>query len=79
MGGGTSSAGDTVTLELPASLFAELEKAGRRRRQSVTRYLAGLLQDQADIKEAEKRWKDIESGKVKTIPAAQVYRELGLK
>jgi len=78
MGGGTHISGETVTIEIPAGLFNQLEKAGKRKRQSVTNYLANLLQDQEEATKAQRRWKDIESGKTKTIPAEQVYKDLGL-
>jgi hypothetical protein len=34
--------------------------------------------DHLDTKLADKRLKDLESGKEKTIPASEVFKELGL-
>lgn len=78
MGGGTHTDGNTVSLELPSGLFAALEKESKRKRQTVTNFLANLLQDQEEATKAQRRWKDIESGKTKTIPADQVFKDLGL-
>jgi len=79
MGGGTNTNGSTVSLELPAGLFAALEKESRRKRKTVAQMLAQILEDRADYLEAERRMKDIRSGKVKLIPAEEVYRSLGLQ
>lgn len=76
MAGGTITNSNTVSLELPAGLFAALEKESRRKRKSVAQMLAQILEDRADYLEAERRMKDIRSGKVKLISAEDVYKSL---
>lgn len=79
MGGGTHiSDGETISLELPAGLFASLEKEGRRRRKSVAQIIAQVLEDREDYLEAEKRMRDVRSGKVKLVDAEDVYKRLGI-
>jgi len=78
MGAGASTNGTMVCLELPAGLFAALEKESKRKRKTVAQMLAQILEDRADYLEAERRMKDVRSGKVKLIPAEEVCRNLGL-
>lgn len=79
MGGGTHTDGNTVSLELPAGLFAALEKESKRKRKSVARMLAELLEDQADYRAAEAVMKRVRAGTEKMIPAEEVYKSLGLR
>ena len=69
----------TVTLQLPADVADLLQKEAKRHRKSISRYVAEWLEDQRDGREAAKRWKDVESGKTKLIPAEEVYKKLGLR
>ncbi len=79
LSGGGFIAGATVKIELPLEVAALLEKEAKRHRKPIARYVAEWLDDQRDGREATKRWKDIESGKTKLIPAEEVYKKLGLR
>ena len=70
--------GRTAALELPADLVSMLEKEARAHRKTIAVYMREWLQDQADAREATRRWKDIDSGKTKTVPAEEVYNRLGI-
>ena len=68
----------TVSVDLPKDLANMLQKQARAHRKPVAAYLREWLEDQADAREATRRWKDIQSGKTKTIPAEEVYKRLGI-
>ncbi len=72
------SGAGTVSVDLPADVAGMLQAEARRRRKSVVSYVRELIEDQIDGREAARRWKDIESGKTKPVPAAEVYKRLGL-
>lgn len=71
-------ADETVTIELPADLYAALEKEGRRRRKPIAKLLAQMLEDQADHRAAEAVMKRVRAGAEKTHSAEEVVRRLGL-
>lgn len=79
MGGGTITNSNTVTLELPAGLFAALEKESKRTRKSVAGVLAKFLEDQEDYRAAEAVMKRVRAGTEKMIPAEEVYKSLGMR
>ncbi len=68
----------SVSVKLPADLVGMLEKESKQGRKTVLTQWREVLQDRADAKEAARRWKDIESGRVKPIPAEEVYKRLGI-
>lgn len=72
-----ASAG-TVSVDLPADVAGMLQKEAKLHRSPVAAVLREWLQDQADAREAARRWKDLESGKTKTISAEEVYQRLGI-
>lgn len=41
--------------------------------------LTQILEDRADYLEAERRMKDVRSGKVELVPVDKVYEHLGLQ
>lgn len=69
---------ETVTIEIPAGLYAALEKEGRRRRQPIPKLLAAMLEDQADHRAAETVMKRVEAGTEKTHSIEEVSQRLGL-
>lgn len=79
MGGGTITNSNTVSLELPAGLFAALEKESKRKRKSVAQMLAQILEDRADYMQAEAVMKRVRAGTEKMIPAEEVYKSLGMR
>ena len=68
----------TVSIELPSDVAKLLKDQARRNRKSIAETIAVWLQDQADAREAERRWKSLQSGKTKAVPAEKVYERLGL-
>ena len=72
------SAEGTVSVELPADVVGMLKKEAKAHRRPIASVLREWLEDQIDAREAARRWKDIESGKTKTVPADEVYRRLGI-
>ena len=72
------STASTVSIELPSALAKQLKDQARRNRKSIAQTIADWLQDQADASEADRRWKSLQSGKTKAVPAEQVYRRLGI-
>ena len=72
------SAASTVSIELPSDVAKLLKDQARRNRKSIAETIAVWLQDQADAREAERRWKSLQSGKTKAVPAEKVYERLGL-
>ena len=72
------STASTVSIELPSDVAKLLKDQARRNRKSIAETIADWLQDQADAREAERRWKSLQSGKTKAVPAEKVYERLGL-
>lgn len=72
------STASTVSIELPSDVAKLLKNQARRNRKSIAETIADWLQDQADAREAERRWKSLQSGKTKAVPAEKVYERLGL-
>lgn len=66
------------SIELPAEIAAMLKAEARRSRKSIAAIIANWLQDQADAREADRRWKNLQSGKTKAVPAEEVYKRLGI-
>ena len=50
----------------------------RAQRKPVAELIREWLEDQADGREAERRWKALKSGKTEAIPADEVYKRLGI-
>ncbi len=67
-----------VTINLPPDVASLLEREAKAARRSVSAMLREWAQDHADGREAARRLKKIESGKVKTVPAEDVYKRLGI-
>ena len=65
-------------IELPAELVGLLKAEARARRKSIAATLADWLQDQAAAREAERRWKNLQSGKTRAVLAEEVYKRLGI-
>jgi len=76
MGGGVHSNGETVSLEIPAGLFEALEKAGKRKRQSVVKFLAEMLEDRQDVIDSQRIAKRIKEGKEQAVPWAEARKRL---
>ena len=72
------AAAGTISLDLPEDVANMLQKEAKAHRKPVATYLREWLEDQADAREAARRWKDIQSGKTKTIPDEEVYKRLGI-
>ena len=70
--------GATRSIELPSEVADMLQAEAKRSHKSVGEFIAQWLEDQADGRDAAKRWKSLESGKTKAIPAAEVYAKLGI-
>lgn len=68
----------SVHVSLPADVASMLEKEAKSRRTSVAAVLREFLEDRADVRDARKILKRLKDGKEKTIPAAEVYKKLGL-
>ena len=67
-----------VKISLPPDVASLLEREAKAARRSVAVMLREWAQDHADGREAARRLKKIESGKVKTVPAEEVYKRLGI-
>ena len=67
-----------VTINLPPDVASLLEREAKVARRSVAAMLREWAQDHADGREAARRLKKIDSGKVKTVPAEDVYKRLGI-
>lgn len=67
-----------VAVKLPADVAGMLQKEARARRKTVGELVRDWLQDNADAREAERRWKAHEAGKTQAIPAGEVYKRLGI-
>lgn len=67
---------ETVTLTLPADVAGMLEKEARAHRKPVAKFIQEWLEDQADAREAQKRLKDIETGKTAAVPWSKARKEL---
>lgn len=78
MGGRAMTGGGTVALDLPEGLFDALQREAKANRKPIERFLAEWLEDERDARLAHRRWKRIESGLEKAIPANEVYQRLGL-
>lgn len=68
----------TVSIELPSDVAQLLKDQARRNRKSIAAIIAEWLQDQADAREADRRWKSLQSGKTKAVTSDQVYQRLGI-
>ena len=68
----------TAVVELPVEVVAMLKAEARAHRKSIAQVMMDWLEEQADIREATKRLKDLKSGKTKAIPAEEVYARLGI-
>jgi len=66
------------SIELPVEIAAMLKAEARRSRKSIAAIIANWLQDQADAREAERRWKSLRSGKTKAVAPEDVYKRLGI-
>ena len=73
----------TATLILPDDIAARLHEVatltGKNETACVIEALQEYLDDLEDLHIAEQRLSDIESGKTKTIPLAEVMKEYGLE
>lgn len=67
-----------VAIKLPADVAGMLRKEARSRHKAIAELVRELLQDQADAREAERRWKGHKTGVVKAVPAQEVYKRLGI-
>ncbi|TXT38654.1 MAG: hypothetical protein FD135_2757 [Comamonadaceae bacterium] len=68
----------TQTIELPEELASMLHAEARRSRKTIAQYVAQLLEDQADGREAAKVMKRIKEGKEKVYPASEVWAKHGI-
>ncbi len=71
-----------LALRLPAEIEARLDnlakETGRTKTYYATQAILKYLEDLEDIYHAEKVIEELRSGKQKTTPANEVYKELGL-
>lgn len=67
-----------VAINLPEDVASMLKKVARAHRKPVAELIREWLEDQADGREAERRWKTLKSGKTEAIPADEVYKRLGI-
>ncbi|HQL34225.1 MAG TPA: DUF6290 family protein [Treponemataceae bacterium] len=71
-----------LALRLPAEIEARLDnlakETGRTKTYYATQAILEYLEDLEDIYHAEKVIEELRSGKQKTTPANEVYKELGL-
>ena len=72
------AAAGTVSVDLPEDVANMLQKEAKAHRKPIATYLREWLENQADAREAARRWKNIESGNTKPIPANEVYKRLGI-
>ena len=74
----TTSNGVTLKLgELPPLVAKELGKSTNPARRAA-RILEQWAEDAADARIAQRRLRDLKTGKNKAIPAAEVYKKLGI-
>ena len=74
----TSSNGITLKLgELPPIVAKELGKSTNPARRAA-KILEQWAEDAADARTAQRRLRDLQSGKSKAVPAAEVYKKLGI-
>ena len=74
------------TMTMTNTLYQELEQAAKMTgwttnavlEVALRRYLAELREDAEDAARAEKAWNDFVASGEKTIPAEELYQELGL-
>ena len=73
-----SSNGITLKLgELPPIVAKELGKSTNPARRAA-KILEQWAEDAADARTAQRRLRDLQSGKSKAVPAAEVYKKLGI-
>ncbi len=76
----------SLSVSLKPTILVELDEAvkitgisrSRIAENAIAEYLAELKEDMEDASEAEKILAQIKSGKMKTYPADEVYKELGI-
>ncbi len=76
----------SLSISLKPTILVELDEAAkatgfsrsRIAENAIAEYLAELKEDMEDAAEAEKILAQVRSGKMKTYPADEVYKELGL-
>ena len=68
----------TESIELPMELVERIKAEARAQRKPIATVLRHWLEDQADAREAARRWKDLQSGKTKPVPAETVFKRLGV-
>ena len=72
-----------VSLRLPEDLSIRLDKLAKKTGRTKTYYMIEAIREQlADLEDlylAEKRFGDISSGKLKTVPLAEVMRDHGME
>ncbi|MGB4118481.1 MAG: addiction module protein [Polaromonas sp.] len=74
----TTSNGVTLKLgELPPIVAKELGKSTNPARRAA-KILEQWAEDAADARIAQRRLRDLQSGKTQAIPAAEVYKKLGI-
>lgn len=74
----TTSNGITLKLgELPPIVAKELGKSTNPARRAA-KILEQWAEDAADARIAQRRLRDLRSGKSKAVPAAEVYKKLGI-
>lgn len=71
-----NNAQETVNVKLPADVAAMLEKQAKALRKPVAVMMREWLEDRADVREAERRLKDIKAGKSKAIAWGEARRRL---
>lgn len=69
---------EEVNVKLPADVAAMLSKEAKVQRKPLGPFVREWLEDLADARVAMRRWRAIKAGKTKTIPAAEVYKRLGI-
>lgn len=74
----TTSNGITLKLgELPPIVAKELGKSTNPARRAA-KILEQWAEDTADARIAQRRLRELQSGKSKAVPAAEVYKKLGI-
>jgi hypothetical protein len=74
----TTSNGITLKLgELPPIVAKELSKSTNPARRAA-KILEQWAEDAADARIAQRRLRDLQVGKSKAVPAAEVYKKLGI-
>lgn len=74
-----------VTVELDSETIARLEYWAKKYNSTISDIIKNAVEEKIEdfedivlAKRAEKTWQEIQSGKTKTIPVEEVFRELGL-